>query len=85
MFWALDTYSNDLEPTWRNIVRLDDVPWLRHHRVQSLTVFPLAGYLVMALEAASQKAKEGGVKFDGFELRGVVVSAPLVVATRTWR
>jgi acyl transferase domain-containing protein len=42
---VLANYSNDLEPTWRNIVRLDDVPWLRHHKMQGVTVFPLAGYV----------------------------------------
>ncbi|KAJ5728671.1 uncharacterized protein N7483_003179 [Penicillium malachiteum] len=38
-------YSNDLEPTWRNIIRLDDVPWLREHKMQGMAVFPLAGYV----------------------------------------
>lgn len=77
---TLANYSNDLEPTWRNIVRLDDIPWLRHHQIQSLTVFPLAGYLTMALEAASQKAQEADVEFDKFELRDVGVAAPLVIS-----
>lgn len=77
---TLANYSNDLEPTWRNIVRLDDIPWLRHHQIQSLTVFPLAGYLTMALEAAAQKADEGEVSFDKFELRDVGVSVPLVIS-----
>ena len=27
---TLANYSNDLEPTWRNILRLDELPWLRH-------------------------------------------------------
>ncbi|SPO00225.1 related to polyketide synthase [Cephalotrichum gorgonifer] len=77
---TLATYSNDLEPTWRNIVRLDDIPWLRHHRIQSLNVFPLAGYLTMALEAAAQRAQETEVEFDKFELRNVTVAAPLVIS-----
>jgi acyl transferase domain-containing protein len=38
-------YSNDLEPTWRNIVRLDDVPWLREHKMQGMSVYPMAGYV----------------------------------------
>jgi acyl transferase domain-containing protein len=41
----LANYSNDLEPTWRNILRLDDIPWLRDHRMQGIPVFPLAGYV----------------------------------------
>ncbi|CRK46551.1 hypothetical protein BN1723_020071, partial [Verticillium longisporum] len=35
-------YSSDLEPTWRNMVHLDDLPWLRHHKVQGLTIFPFS-------------------------------------------
>ena len=72
-------YSNDLEPTWRNIVRLDDLPWLEHHKIQSLTVFPMSGYLAMALEAAKQRAEEAGVQFDKYELREVTVLSPLVI------
>ncbi|KAI1266689.1 ketoacyl-synt-domain-containing protein [Xylariaceae sp. FL1019] len=76
---TLANYSNDLEPTWRNIVRLDDLPWLQHYRIQSMTVFPISGYVAMALEAISQLAKEASVGFDRYELRNVTVSTPLVI------
>ncbi|KAI0159906.1 ketoacyl-synt-domain-containing protein [Hypoxylon sp. FL1284] len=76
---TLANFSNDLEPTWRNIVRLDDLPWLQHHRIQSLTIFPISGYVSMAVEAASQQAKAANVHFDKFELRDVSVIAPLVI------
>lgn len=76
---TLANYSNDLEPTWRNIVRLDDLPWLQHHKVQSLTIFPMSGYISMAVEAAAQQAKAANAHFDKFELRDVSVLAPLVI------
>ncbi|KAI1499706.1 hypothetical protein F5X99DRAFT_430330 [Biscogniauxia marginata] len=76
---TLANYSNDLEPTWRNIVRLDDLPWLQHHRIQSLTIFPMSGYVAMALEAASQRAAAAGVDFDRYEVRDLSVLAPLVI------
>ncbi|KAL1843114.1 hypothetical protein VTJ49DRAFT_3061 [Mycothermus thermophilus] len=76
---TMANYSNDLEPTWRNIVRLDDLPWLRHHKIQSLTVFPMAGFMAMALEAAAQRAAMGDVKFDRLELREVSIAKPLIV------
>lgn len=76
---VLADYSNDLEPTWRNIVRLDDLPWLRQHKMQSMSIFPMAGYMAMALEAASQRASTRGVQFDHFNLREVVVSSALVL------
>ncbi|KAK2623593.1 hypothetical protein QTJ16_007147 [Diplocarpon rosae] len=76
---TLASYSNDLEPTWRNIIRADDVPWVRHHRMQNMSVYPMAGYIAMAVEAASQRAVLRNVTFDKFELREVTVSRPLVI------
>ncbi|GAW12429.1 hypothetical protein ANO14919_017950 [Xylariales sp. No.14919] len=77
---TLANYSSDLEPTWRNIVRLDDLPWLQHHRIQSMTVFPMAGYVAMALEAAAQRAVQANISFDRFELRDISVTAPLIIS-----
>nr|RBR00834.1 hypothetical protein FVER53263_11086 [Fusarium verticillioides] len=37
---------------WINYLRLDDVPWLEGHKVEGQVVYPAAGYLVMAMEAA---------------------------------
>ena len=76
---TLANYSNDLEPTWRNIIRLDDLPWLQHHRVQSLTIFPLGCFISMAVEAASQRAATKSIQFDKFELRDVLITKPLIV------
>ncbi|KAN0113308.1 BcPKS8, polyketide synthase [Hyaloscypha variabilis] len=76
---TLANYSNDLEPTWRNILRLDDLPWLRHHQIQSLTLFPMSGFISIAVEAAAQKAALRNAAYDTFHLRGVSVHAPLVV------
>lgn len=47
--------SSMIEPTWRNILRVSDIPWLKDHIVQSTVVFPAAGYIAMAIEAARQK------------------------------
>lgn len=76
----LAAYSNDLEPTWRNIIRLDDIPWLRHHRMQGVPVFPLSGYLSMAVEAIRSWAASQSKAFDGFELQDVVVSSAMVLS-----
>ena len=72
-------YSNDLEPTWRNIVRLDDLPWLRHHQIQSLTIFPMSAFIVMALEAAAQRAASKELTVDKFELKDVSIVKALVI------
>ena len=76
---VLASYSNDLEPTWRNMIRADDQPWVRHHKMQSMTVYPMAGFIAMALEAAAQRAVMRNVTFDKFDLREVTVSRPLVI------
>ncbi len=41
-------------PSWHKTLRLDDLPWLRDHRVGSEILFPAAGYTAMALEAVRQ-------------------------------
>ncbi|GLB05729.1 putative PKS/NRPS-like protein biosynthetic cluster [Aspergillus tubingensis] len=43
-----------LEPSWRNILRLDEVPWLADHVVQGHVIFPGACYIAMAGEAVQQ-------------------------------
>jgi acyl transferase domain-containing protein len=76
---TLANYSNDLEPTWRNILRIDDLPWLRHHKIQSLTLFPMSGFVAMAVEAASQRAAFRNIQFDTFEIHDVSINTPLMV------
>ncbi|KAI0394649.1 putative polyketide synthase [Xylariaceae sp. FL0594] len=41
-------------PTWRNVLRAKDVPWLDHHKLGPNTVLPAAGYIAMAVEAVWQ-------------------------------
>ena len=53
---ALVEDFNDLEPRWRSVIRLTEIPWLSHHLIQSSVVFPFAAYVSMACEAAFQRA-----------------------------
>lgn len=46
--------SSDLEPSWRNVLHLDSVPWLRDHKIVEDIVFPAAGYISAAGEAVRQ-------------------------------
>jgi malonyl CoA-acyl carrier protein transacylase len=41
-------------PTWRNLLSLDDVPWLRDHKVGEEIIFPGAAYVAMAGEVIRQ-------------------------------
>ena len=46
--------STDLEPSWRNVLSLNDVPWIRDHKLHEDVVFPIAGYIAMVGEAIHQ-------------------------------
>jgi NADPH:quinone reductase-like Zn-dependent oxidoreductase/NAD(P)-dependent dehydrogenase (short-subunit alcohol dehydrogenase family) len=70
-------YQNALEPRWRNFLRLSENPWLADHVVAGSVVFPAAGMLVMATEAARQLADGQSIKGIEFQdvqfMRGVVI------------
>ncbi|OJI82404.1 hypothetical protein ASPTUDRAFT_203334 [Aspergillus tubingensis CBS 134.48] len=38
-------------PTWKNVLRLSDITWLRDHLLGDSVIFPAAGYIAMAIEA----------------------------------
>ncbi|KAL8700930.1 MAG: hypothetical protein Q9224_000732 [Gallowayella concinna] len=66
--------STSFEPSFRNLLNLDDAPWLRDHMIQDTIIFPAAGYLAMAGEATRQIS---GV--DDYKLRHVVLSQALIL------
>ncbi|RYP90773.1 hypothetical protein DL770_003106 [Monosporascus sp. CRB-9-2] len=67
--------TTSLEPSFRNLINLDDAPWLRDHKIEGTVIFPAAGYLAMAGEAIRQIS---GVE-DSYSLRHVVLSQALVL------
>ncbi|KAK0616902.1 hypothetical protein B0T14DRAFT_435063 [Immersiella caudata] len=42
------------EMRWRNVFKLSEMPWVRGHQFQGEVLFPAAGYVAMAYEAAMQ-------------------------------
>ncbi|KAL0467730.1 polyketide synthase [Neurospora intermedia] len=76
---AVGSRSDIIEPTWRNIVRLDDLPWLRYYKIQSLIIYPMSAFLAMAMEAASQRAKSKHCSFDRFQMRDIAIKKPLAI------
>ncbi|KAI3316485.1 polyketide synthase-like protein [Xylariaceae sp. AK1471] len=76
--------GNGIDQTWRNIIDLTEVPWLKDHRVESQIVFPAAGYLCVAMEAMFQTNNQSPRSmsqrddFD-FHLRDVSINAALVL------
>ena len=72
--------SIPLEPQWSNMLVLDNVPWLRDHKIDGLIVFPAAGYICMALEACRQRAGWSDIKYDRIVFREISVMQALTVS-----
>lgn len=67
---------------WRNFIRCGENPWVREHKVQGNILYPGAGMLVMAIEAAKQLAEEQHGDHEsiyGYELRDVSIVTALRV------
>ncbi|KAI1125541.1 hypothetical protein F5Y10DRAFT_294516 [Nemania abortiva] len=67
--------STDLEPAWRNLLHIQNVPWMRDHRVGDNIVFPFTGYLSIAGEAIRQVSGEE----HGYSVRDISVDIAMVV------
>ena len=55
----LGTRNIDWNPQvaqWRNVIRLEEIPWLEDHKINGQIIFPAAAMIVMAVEAVIQLA-----------------------------
>lgn len=77
---TLASYSNDVEPTWRNVIRLDDLPWLRQYQMQGVNMFPISGFLAMAIEATAQRAMSTQTSWDHIEVENLIVKTPVMLS-----
>ncbi|XP_044718107.1 polyketide synthase dehydratase domain-containing protein [Hirsutella rhossiliensis] len=55
-------HSSPSSVQWQNFIRQRDIEWLDGHSLQGQTVFPGAGYVVMAMEAAMKLAGDREVQ-----------------------
>ncbi|KAI1173654.1 hypothetical protein F4777DRAFT_589726 [Nemania sp. FL0916] len=67
--------SSAIEPLWRNILHVENVSWIRDHKIRGVIIFPFAAYVAMAAEAVCQIT---GVA-DAVELRHITVNNSLVM------
>ncbi|KAM5475233.1 putative PKS/NRPS-like protein biosynthetic cluster [Microsporum audouinii] len=66
-------------PRWRNYLRLAEMPWLVDHAVSGKVVFPGAGYITMAIEAAIRLGNpEDPIK--EIHLRDIAIKSALMVS-----
>ncbi|KAF4902544.1 Highly reducing polyketide synthase alt5 [Colletotrichum fructicola] len=63
--------QNPFEPSWQNVLRQDELPWLEDHAVMGAVLFPAAGYLVIAMEALRTLARKKNYPLYGVELLDV--------------
>ncbi|QQK40270.1 polyketide synthase [Penicillium digitatum] len=71
-------YQNDIEPRWRNFLRVSEMPWLSDHVVAGSIIFPAAGMVALVAEAVRQLASSQeilkGIEFNDLSfLQGVVI------------
>ena len=73
-------------PTFKKILDLKDVPWLKDHKMGTEILFPASGYIAMAIEALYQCVQSTkpveGVSFAGqfrYRLRNVKFAKALVL------
>ncbi|PWY69325.1 polyketide synthase [Aspergillus eucalypticola CBS 122712] len=72
--------GNPMEASWRNIIRVSDIPWVQDHKINSTILYPGAGMLVMAIEAIKQLADPDRL-LTGFSIRDAVFSTALQIPT----
>ncbi|XP_044719870.1 KR domain-containing protein [Hirsutella rhossiliensis] len=72
--------SVDFEPRWRNVLRVDDHPWIRQHRIHGINIYPMTGFLSMAVEAIAQQAQLRGLTAGKVDLRDVSINGALAIA-----
>lgn len=70
--------TSQTEPSWRNLLRLDNVPWCRDHKVSGDVIFPGTGYLAMAGEAMRQLSGARHVA-----LRQITIASALMLSSAT--
>ncbi|WEW58624.1 hypothetical protein PRK78_004092 [Emydomyces testavorans] len=73
--------ASEMEPIWRNVLRIKDLPWLKDHSLGGDVVFPAAGYFSMAIEAITQMNETSSTpqEIDGYTLRDISIKAALAI------
>ncbi|KAJ5588138.1 hypothetical protein N7537_010816 [Penicillium hordei] len=77
-----DPNCNPFEMRWRNFVRVSEMPWTKDHQVNGTIIYPGAGMLVMAIEAAKQVAEQGRT-ITGFNIQEARFHAAMIVPPGT--
>lgn len=61
--------SNSLEAEWKNAIKVTDNPWIEDHKFNGSILYPAAGMVVMAVEAARQISSSAATRpIKGYRL-----------------
>ncbi|KAI0392744.1 reducing type I polyketide synthase 10 [Xylariaceae sp. FL0594] len=72
--------GNGRDFIFRNILKVNDVVWLKDHKLGETTVFPGAGYLAMAMEALVQVNSIDRASRPSFRFSNVNISSALALS-----
>ena len=67
-----------LEPTWKNVIRKSELPWIVDHIVRGQVVFPAAGMVCAAVEGMRHIADTQRT-LQSFELRDITIGRALII------
>lgn len=70
--------STPQDPRWRGFFRLEENPWLVDHQVQKAIIYPAAGLLTMALEAARQ-CSDPSLTVDAYQISNFNIIKPVII------
>ena len=68
------------QPSFRNVLQLEQVPWLRDHNIHGDVVLPCAAYVAMAGEANRRlHLSDQSNKFLGFCVKNMVIGTAMIL------
>ncbi|KAJ5725083.1 Acyl transferase/acyl hydrolase/lysophospholipase [Penicillium malachiteum] len=73
---------NPLEPRWRNFLSTESTPWTADHKMTDTVLYPAAGMLIMAIEAAQQMVPKDRT-VQGYLIQKAEFMNPIIVP-ETW-
>ncbi|KAL2835360.1 hypothetical protein BJY01DRAFT_252737 [Aspergillus pseudoustus] len=77
-----DVVSNPMEAHWRNIISVENLPWVEDHKVNGEILYPAAGMVVMAVEAIKQLA-DANRRLSGFSVKDCKFLSPIRIAAHS--
>ncbi|KEY72258.1 hypothetical protein S7711_00257 [Stachybotrys chartarum IBT 7711] len=69
---------NPLEPRWRKMLSVEEIPWMADHAIGDDIFFPAAGMIMMALEAVKQNIQTRQASI-GYMIKEAIFMSPIII------